>query len=177
MAEQDLVRRARNGDGSAYSELIRRHQAVAFRAVYLITRSAEDAEEVVQDAFVKAWRALDRFDDEAPFRPWLMRIATNEALNKVRSRKRRRARETLVPLDMAAPPAEAGALSRVEAERLLGAIDGLPEKYRLAVSYLYLLGMSEAEAATALGVARGTVKSRAARGRAMLAAALGEGER
>ena len=176
MAELDLISRARDGDTGSYGELVRSHQAVAFRAAFVITRSAEDAEEAVQDGFVKAWRALDRFRDGAPFRPWLLRIVTNEALNKVRSRKRRRARETLVPLEVAAAPAEEGALSGVESERLMAAVDRLPEKYRLAVSYLYLLGLSEAETATALGVAKGTVKSRAARARAMLADLLG-GER
>ena len=174
MAEHDLVRRARAGDTMAFADLVRAHQAVAHRAAYLITRSAEDAEEAVQDGMVKAWRALDRFREGAPFRPWLMRIVTNEALNKVRGRKRRRTREMLAPLQAAAPPAEEGALGRVEAERLLAAVDRLPEKYRLAIGYLYLLDMSEAETATALGVAPGTVKSRAARARAMLAAAIGE---
>lgn len=173
MAEQDLVRRARGGDSAAYGELVRTHQGVAFRAAYLITRSAADAEEATQDGFVKAWQALGRFRDDAPFRPWLMRIVTNEALNKVRSRKRRRAREELTPLELVSPAAEEGALTNVEGERLLAAVDRLPEKYRLAVTFLYLAGMTEAETATVLGVAPGTVKSRAARARAMLAADLG----
>jgi RNA polymerase sigma-70 factor (ECF subfamily) len=174
MAERDVVRRAQAGDTAAYAALVRSHQAMAFRAAYLITRSAEDAEEATQDGFVKAWRALDRFRDEAPFRPWLMRIVTNEALNKVRSRQRRRAREVMAPLEVSAPPAEAEALSRADADTLLAAVDRLPDKYRLAVSYLYLLGLSEAETAEALEVAPGTVKSRAARARAMLAEDLGE---
>ncbi len=71
------------------------------------------------------------------------------------------------------PAAEDGALTNVEGERLLAAVDRLPEKYRLAVTFLYLAGMTEAETATVLGVAPGTVKSRAARARAMLAADLG----
>ncbi|MEE8331862.1 MAG: RNA polymerase sigma factor [Acidimicrobiia bacterium] len=174
MAEQDLIGRAKAGDTAAYAALVRSHQAVAFRAAFLITRSAQDAEEATQDGFVKAWKALDRFRDDAPFRPWLMRIVTNEALNRVRSRKRRRARELSVPLDVTAPAAESQALSRAEAETLLAAVDRLPDKYRLTVSYLYLLGFSEAETADALGVAVGTVKSRAARARAMLGDDLGK---
>ena len=79
-----------------------------------------------------------------------------------------------MPLEVTAAPAEEGALSGVEAERLMAAVDRLPDKYRLVVSYLYLLGMTEAETATALSVAHGTVKSRAARARAMLASDLGE---
>jgi RNA polymerase sigma-70 factor (ECF subfamily) len=174
MAERDVVRRAQAGDTAAYAALVRDHQAVAFRAAFLITRSAEDAEEATQDGFVKAWNALDRFRDEAPFRPWLLRIVTNEALNKVRSRKRRRARELMTPLEVTAPAAEAEALSRADADTLLAAVDRLPEKYRLAVTFLYLLGLSEAETAAALDVPAGTVKSRAARARAMLAEDLGE---
>jgi len=174
MAERELIERARGGDTVAYSALVRRHQAVAFRAAFVITRSAEDAEEATQDGFVKAWKALDRFRDGSPFRPWLMRIVTNEALNKVRSRRRRRARELMVPLEVAAPSAESEFESGADATALLAAIDRLPEKHRLAVSYLYLLDFSEAETATALGIALGTVKSRAARARAMLAADLGE---
>ena len=169
MAERDLISRARDGDAGAYAVLVRQHQQLAFRAAYLITRSAEDAEEATQDGFVKAWRALDRFRDGALFRPWLLRIVTNEALNKVRSRKRRRARELAAPLELTAPAAELAALSAIEAEELATAVYRLPDKYRLAVTYLYLLGLSEAETADALGVAQGTVKSRAARARAMLA--------
>lgn len=169
MAEDDLIRRAQAGDTVAYSELVRAHQGVAFRAAYLITRSAEDAEEATQDGFVKAWRAIDRFRLGAPFRPWVVRIVTNAALNKVRSRSRRRARELAVPLEVASPSAEGVALAGVEAASLADAIDRLPDKYRLTISYLYLLGLTEAETAAALGVAQGTVKSRAARARAMLA--------
>ena len=74
-----LIERARQGDQAAYGELVRDHQEIAFRVAFLITRSAPDAEDVTQEAFIKAWRALGRFRTDAPFRPWLLRIVANEA--------------------------------------------------------------------------------------------------
>src|SRR5580765_6212652 len=75
--EQRLLDRARRGDAAAYEELVRMHQQVAFRTACLIAASAADAEEAAQDAFVKAWRALPRFREGAPFRPWLLAIVAN----------------------------------------------------------------------------------------------------
>jgi len=174
--EQELVERARAGDADAYAELVRTYQSVAFRTAFLITRTAEEAEEAAQDGFVKAWRALGRFRKGSPFRPWLLRIVTNEALNRHRSRRRRDALAVRATAEAvaAAPGAEGEALSKIEAERLLAAVDRLPQPQRLVITYLYLLGLSEEETATVLRTRRGTVKSRASRARAALAADLGE---
>ena len=79
IAEESLLARAREGDVRAYEELVERHQAVAFRVAWLVTRSTPDAEEAAQDGFVKAYRRLDRFREGAPFRPWLLAIVGNEA--------------------------------------------------------------------------------------------------
>ncbi|MBM3679416.1 MAG: siderophore-interacting protein, partial [Actinobacteria bacterium] len=87
--EEGLVDRARRGDGHAFAELVRPHQELAFRAAYLITRNAADAEEATQEALVKAHRALGRFRRGAPFRPWLLTIVANEARNRARSANRR----------------------------------------------------------------------------------------
>jgi DNA-directed RNA polymerase specialized sigma24 family protein len=83
--EDDVIERARRGDTSAYGALVRTHQGIAFRTAYLIARDAADAEEAVQDGFVKAYRALGRFRRGAPFRPWLLHIVANEARNRRRS--------------------------------------------------------------------------------------------
>ena len=80
--ESALVERARRGDHNAYGELVTRYQALAARVAFVITASAADAEDVAQDAFVKAFYALDRFREGAPFRPWLLRIVANEAKNR-----------------------------------------------------------------------------------------------
>ncbi|MDP9321875.1 MAG: siderophore-interacting protein, partial [Chloroflexota bacterium] len=76
------MERARRGDQDAYGELVTRYQALAARVAYVITASPAEAEDVTQDAFVKAYYALDRFREGAPFRPWLLRIVANEAKNR-----------------------------------------------------------------------------------------------
>ena len=159
------MRRARRGDERAFAELVRMHQEVAFRVAYLI--SGEEAEDALQDGVAKAWRALGRFRPGAPFRPWLLRIVANEARNRRRSAGRRaalalRAAQEDVSGD-AAPSPEAAVLAAEERARLAAALDALPDAARLALACRYLLDLSEAETAAALGVRRGTVKSRVAR--------------
>ena len=92
--EDELVERARDGDATAFAELVRDHQEIAFRTAYLITRNAADAEDAAQVGLTKAWRALPRFRRGAPFRPWLLAIVANEARNRRRAEGRR---EGLVP--------------------------------------------------------------------------------
>jgi RNA polymerase sigma-70 factor (ECF subfamily) len=159
------VLRAQRGDPRAYEELVRPHEEIAFRVAYVITRNAQDAEDAVQDALSKAWRALGRFRAGEPLRPWLLRIAVNEARNRRRSAGRRervvlRAAETS---GEAAPSPEELALDASERARLLAALDALPADAREVLACRYLLGLSEGETAAALDIALGTVKSRSAR--------------
>jgi RNA polymerase sigma factor (sigma-70 family) len=165
--ESDLIRRAKRGDEHAYEELVHAYQGIAFRTAYVIARNAAEAEEAAQDAFVKAWRALGRFRDGAPFRPWLLRIVANEARNRVRAAGRRahlalRA-ATEEPSGGAAPSPEATYLSAEQRAALLAAVNDLPEDQRTVVSLRYFLGLSEQEVAETLDVPQGTVKSRSAR--------------
>ena len=143
---------------------------------YLVARDAADAEDAAQEAFVKAYYALGRFRRGASFKPWLLRIVTNEALNRRRSAGRRaglalRAAEEPVSGD-AAPSPETAALELEKKRTLLAALDSLDEPDRLAVTYRYFLDLSEAEMAAALGVPRGTVKSRLSRALVKLRAAM-----
>jgi RNA polymerase sigma factor (sigma-70 family) len=166
--ERELVLRAQRGDARAYGEIVRTHQKIAFRVAYLVAGNAADAEDAAQDAFVKAWRALARFRPDAPFRPWLLRIVANEARNRRRSVGRRaqlalRAQRA-EGSGGAAPSPEDAALAGDERRRLLDALETLPDDARLVLECRYLLGLSEEETAAALGVRRGTVKSRTARG-------------
>ncbi len=159
---------------------MRRYQELAFRAAYLITGNASDAEDVTQNAFLKAWRALDRFDagvrraapvedasNLAAFRPWLLTIVANEARNARRSRSRRPETDLaplaleLIDSDTSAP--EAIAVAREEQEELVRSINHLSPEDRLVIQLRYVLGLSEAEMADALDVPRGTVKSRLSR--------------
>ncbi len=179
-SEAELVARARRGAIDAYEELVRVHQTIAFRTAWVITRSAADAEEAAQDAFVKAHAALPRFREGAPFRPWLLAIVANEARNRVRAAGRRaglaqRVAEERRP-DGAVPSPEAALLESERRERLLGAIERLPDPAREAIACRYLLELSEEETAAALGCRRGTVKSRVSRALDRLRADLGEAE-
>ena len=99
---------ARRGDGDAYASLVRTHSDIAFRTAMLITQDAAEAEEAAQDAFVKAWRALGRFREGEPFRPWLLTIVANEARNRRRSAGRREP-----PLARAARRAAGGRVTRL----------------------------------------------------------------
>jgi len=165
--ETELIRRAQRGDTHAYEELVHAHQGIAFRTAYVIARNAADAEDATQDGFVKAWRALGRFREGAPFRPWLLRIVANEARNRRRSAGRRAGlalrTATSEPSGEAAPSPEAALLSAEQRAGLLAAVEQLPDEQQMVVSLRYFLGLSELEVAEALGVPQGTVKSRTAR--------------
>ncbi len=143
------------------------YQGIAFRTAYVIARNASDAEDAAQDGFVKAWRALGRFREGAPFRPWLLRIVANEASNRRRSAGRRAGlalrAATQEPSGDAAPSPEAALLSSEQRSTLLAAVEELPEEQRSVVALRYFLGLSEAEVAETLGIPQGTVKSRTAR--------------
>jgi RNA polymerase sigma-70 factor, ECF subfamily len=171
-----LVERSRNGDQSAYGELVTRYQAIAARTAYVITGTAADAEDVAQDAFVKAYYALDRFRAGAPFRPWLLRIVANEAINRRKAAGRRPTVGLSVVEDRAsgdtALSPEASALARERRDVVLEALRQMREEDRLVIAYRYFFDLSEVEMAEALGVARGTVKSRLSRAIARLRAAM-----
>lgn len=172
----DLVARAADGDHDAYAELVERHRHLAFRVAYLIVGSAAEAEDAVQEGFVKAYLALDRFRPGSEFRPWLLKIVGNEARNLRRSSGRRTHYETRagheVSLTGAVPSPEAEAEASDVHRRLIRAVEALPEQERLVIALRYFLELSESETAKAAGVPRGTVKSRLARARRRLAATL-----
>jgi RNA polymerase sigma factor (sigma-70 family) len=159
--ETGVLARVRAGDTAAYAELVRRHAPVAQRTAVLLGAGSE-ADDVVQEAFVKAYRALGGFREGAAFRPWLLRIVANETRNVVRSRQRRSHREELATLPntaLALDPA-ALALSAERREELVTALAELSEPHRLVVTCRFLLDLDERETATVLGWPRGTVKSR-----------------
>jgi RNA polymerase sigma-70 factor (ECF subfamily) len=176
--DAELVERARRGDLRAWETIVRTYQSIAFRTAYLLTGSAADAEEAAQDGFVKAYRALGRFRRGAPLRPWLLRIVANEARNRRRAAGRReqlalRAAAADRPGD-AVPSPEAALLAGESRERLLQAVNALSEEHRDAVACRFFLGLTEEETAAALGIRRGTVKSRLSRALERLREELGE---
>src|SRR6478609_1128997 len=168
LTEGELIALASDGDGDAYASLVRAHQDVAFRTAMLITQNAAEAEEAAQEAFVKAWRALPRFRAGEPWRPWLLTIVANEARNRRRSAGRRAALALRVTVDEADRSAEAAVIAGESRTALLEAISRLRDDDRLVLGCRYLLELTEAETAAALGVKQGTVKSRTSRALARL---------
>lgn len=155
--------------------LVERHQRAALRIAYAVAGS--DADDVVQEAFLKALRNLDRFRVDGRFRPWLLRIVANEASNARRSAGRRRA------LALQAAPGTDESVGSPEDDAVLAdrrgtvvaALATLPERDRLVIAYRWFAELSEAEIATAMQCRPGTVKSRLSRAHARLRAALPPG--
>jgi RNA polymerase sigma factor (sigma-70 family) len=177
----ELIERARRGDMQAYGELVQRYQQVALRTALVVGADAQEAEDAAQEAFVKAYRALGGFRPGAPFRPWLLRIVANEARNRRRSAGRRVSLAVRVAEDRpstdAAPSPEAAVLAREMRASLLGAMERLGTDDRLVLAYRYFFDLSEAEMAGALGIPRGTVKSRLSRAMGRLRTSFGEAAR
>ena len=173
--DADLITRARTGDVAAYEELVRRYQDVAVRTAYLVCPEA-DADDAVQESFLKAFAALPRFRDGAPLRPWLLRIVTNEARNRRRSAGRREGLAQRAadrePRQDAEPGPEAVVIAAEARSELLAALSTLRDDDREILGARYLLDLSEAETAETLGLPRGTVKSRTSRALGRLREAL-----
>jgi RNA polymerase sigma-70 factor (ECF subfamily) len=173
--ETFLLARARQGDLSAFEEIVRRHQRRVYGVALRIVRSHAVADDVVQEAFLKAWRSLDRFELGRPFGPWICRIAANQAVNHVRSP---RSREDPLPeghAEARSPgqsPLDA-VLDREAHDVLDRALDTLPAEQRAVFVLRAVEEMSYAEIAETLGLSPGTVMSRLFRAREKLARALG----
>jgi RNA polymerase sigma-70 factor (ECF subfamily) len=155
-----LVRAAQAGSERAVEELFGRHWDDAYRAALLVTHDRAAAEDIAQEAFLAALRALPRFDRRRPLRPWLHRIVVNRAIDFARARRLRREVDSEAvpePLATADPPlAELGSLGP--------AIASLCIEQRAVVVMRYLLDMTPGEIAAALALPRGTVNSRLRRG-------------
>ena len=169
--DADAVVRTLAGDLDAYADLVARYTAVAHRAAVLCG-AGDDAEDVVQEAFVKAFRKLRTFRHGEPFKPWLLRIVVNEASNLRRSLRRRRAVEwRAVPEDRVDGP-EDEVLTARRRDELLAAVRALPDRDQLVLSCRYFLELSQSETAQVLGWPVGSVKSRTARAIARLRSAV-----
>jgi RNA polymerase sigma factor (sigma-70 family) len=161
----------------AFEDLVSAHQDALFAFVVSLGRDRGRAEEVVQDAFLRAYRALRSYPPPRiralALRPWLHRIALNVFRNSLRRRKPELVLvEDLPPVADPEPGPEAEALRQVEQDRLLGALATLPVSYRSSVVLRYVNDLSYAEIADALAQPIGTVKSNVHRGTEMLRAAL-----
>lgn len=181
LEDRELTRRAKRGDLDAFEALVRLHQQAAYRLAFVVTGSAHDADDVAQEAFMSAYLALGRFRDDAPFRPWLLRIVANAAKNHRRSSYRRQRRELMLIDDRrsgeAALSPESAVLQREDQHRLMGAVNHLPERLRIVVATRFFMGLSVAETAEVLRLPPGTVKSRLSRALDRLRADLERGSK
>jgi RNA polymerase sigma-70 factor (ECF subfamily) len=171
--ESELVARARRGDGRAFETLAAQHETSLYRHVLRIVAQASDAEDVVQEAFISAWRSMGAFQGGS-FRAWLFRIATNRAIDLIRARRRRGELPLEPPEDAEvewAEPVAAGAdppelASQSEAMALVdAALRTLPAEQRAALLLRDVEGFAYEEIAQITAVEIGTVKSRIHRGR------------
>jgi RNA polymerase sigma-70 factor, ECF subfamily len=172
--ESFLIARARRGDPSAFEEIVRLYQRRVYGVALRIVRAHDVADDVTQEAFLRAWRSLDRFELGRPFGPWVCRIAANLAVNHVRSP---RAREEGLPDGHAetrtSAPGPLGALLDAEGATVLEkAMGQLPQEQRAVLVLRVVEELSYAEIAETLGISPGTVMSRLFRARERLAQAL-----
>jgi RNA polymerase sigma factor (sigma-70 family) len=163
--ESTLIRHAVNGDAAAWEPLVLAHQEAVFRLSYLLLGDPDDAEDIAQETFLRAWHHLKRFDTTRPLRPWLLSIASNLASNRRRSVGR-----YLSALTRAFRNEPASSISveekstrRMEASYLWKAVQTLSAPDQQIVYLRYFLDLSVAETAEVLNVAEGTVKSRLSR--------------
>ncbi len=182
--EHIFVARAKQGDLAAFEELVNRYERKIFRLAMNITGNREDAEDVMQDAFLKAYSNLDRFHGESRFYTWLVRIAVNEGLMKLRKR-----RPNLISLDQEIEtdedvmprevedwgPSPEQRFAQTELNRILSeAIEGLDTGFRIVFVLRDIEQLSTEETAQALGISVPAVKSRLLRARLKLREKLNE---
>ena len=174
-----LVERVRAGDVAAYDTLVRKYERQIFRIAQHITQNREDAEDVMQDAFLKAYEKLEQFQGNSKFYTWLVRIAVNESLMRLRKRRTGKmvsidedvqTEEGSVPRDLAEwrpnPEQEYGQSEL--ADILRKTINGLPPGFRVVFVLRDVEGLSTEETANALGLSVPAVKSRLLRARLQL---------
>jgi len=163
--EATLVRHAANGDAAAWEPLVLAHQEAVFRLSYLLLGDPDDAEDIAQETFLRAWNHLKRFDPTRPLRPWLLSIASNLASNRRRSAGRYLA--ALTRAFRNEPTSSSGIEERsvrhLEANDLWKAVQTLSLPDQQIVYLRYFLEVSVAETAQVLHIAEGTVKSRLSR--------------
>jgi RNA polymerase sigma-70 factor (ECF subfamily) len=174
-----LVDRARQGDVQAFDVLVRKYERQIFRIAQHITQNREDAEDVMQDAFLKAYEKLEQFQGNSKFYTWLVRIAVNESLMRLRKRRTGKmvsideeieTEEGSVPRDLAdwSPDPEQNYGQAELAEILRKTIQGLPQGFRIVFVLRDVEGLSTEETAETLGLSIPAVKSRLLRARLQL---------
>jgi len=175
-SDEEVVGRVLGGDSASYEILVRRYNQRLYRAAYAILRDADQAEDVMQETYVRAFQHLNQFAGQASFSTWLTKIAVYEALNRLKKRSRLQSIETIpeggrmhTTINVAQPfNPEREAFDHEIRAALERAIDSLPQIYRVVFVLRAVEGMSGAEAALCLGISEETVKTRLHRARGLL---------
>jgi RNA polymerase sigma-70 factor (ECF subfamily) len=182
--DRTLAKRAQRGDQKAFAALVTRHQRYVYNLAYRLLRDAQEAEDLAQEAFLRAWRGLPGFRGAAEaggarFTTWLYRIVTNLCYNRLPGLRRQLAQQDEEMLERVAAPSAHTPAAQLEAgerrARVQAAIEALPDKYRMVVSLYYLQEQSYQEIADVLDLPLGTVKTHLYRARGRLKRLLAEG--
>lgn len=168
-SDRDLILRARHGEVEAFGELVRIHQAGVFNVCYRMLGERREAEDLAQEAFIRAYERMRIFDAERPFGPWMRRVAANVCLNHLSAQKPEDAELDDERDAVNAPSTEAGREVQEEAERVHMALASLPSHYRMVIELRHYQEMSYDEIATAMKIPLSAVKSHLFRARKMLA--------
>jgi RNA polymerase sigma-70 factor, ECF subfamily len=160
LPEEVLLERAAAGDGDAFGALVQLHQDSVYRYLLALTRDEDDALDLAQDTFLKAFRGLPRYRSDAPFRNWLLAIARNEARTrfKVNTRRREEPLDRRLEPEGTDPGPEEATLRSREVARVRRAIETLPEKQRMSVTLRLFDGLSYREIGEATGSTEGTAR-------------------
>jgi RNA polymerase sigma-70 factor (ECF subfamily) len=162
--EAALAVRAQNGDRAAFEELVRRSSRLVFTRLYVETGCVHQAEDLLQETLLRAYRSLDRLEDPAAFRPWLLTITHNVLIDAARrdARKKRGSRsasETRLAEAAATEPSPDEAAHQEEArQRVLAALRSLPEEYRMPLALRYLTGADYDAIGEQLGLTNGSLR-------------------
>ena len=168
--ESELARRAAGGDGAAFAEIVRTHQQAVYNVAYRLLGNSHDAEDAVQDAFIRAYQFFDKFDLDRPLAPWLKRITVNVCLNRIN------AEVSASSLDAGLPPPqdphpgpEVQTVNHQREERIRAEILRLPSNYRAVIELRHFQELSYKEIAHTLKRPLSDVKSDLFRARKLLA--------
>lgn len=185
LPDKELVKQAQTGDLQAYDELMRRHQGKIYGLIYNMTSNQQDAEDLVQEVFLKGYKVLDRFQGKSSFYTWIYRIAVNRTINYVKQRRNRSALSlndldlsiesdpAYVELSSRENPFRDTSLSEMQ-EKLNAALQTLSEKHRAVVVLHDIQGVPHEEIGKMMGCSSGTVRSRLFYARQQLQAELSE---
>jgi RNA polymerase sigma-70 factor (ECF subfamily) len=176
--DRTLARQAQRGDQEAFATLVTRHQRYVYNLAYRLLHDPQEAEDLAQEAFLRAWRGLAGFRGDSKFTTWLYRIVTNLCYNRLPRLRRQLCETDPAELETVASPSAPDPPSMVEAaERsafLHRQIASLPEKYRLVITLFYLQELSYDEIAGVLDLPLGTVKTHLYRARERLQRQIGQ---